>query len=74
MYVKVKMCGQRSVYLEQARYIRDGQFITGYQINKHGDSAMYKGGVIKHLIQIGDGVTVIPQKWNLKYAELEDQK
>lgn len=72
MHVKIKIRGHRPIYLEQARYIRDNTFITGYQITRLGESVMYKGGVIKHLIQIGDGVQVIPQKFNLKYAELED--
>lgn len=72
MHVKVKIKGRRSLYLEQAKYVRNGTFIAGYQIDKRGESILYKGGSILHLIEVGEGVQVIPQKFNLKYAELED--
>lgn len=72
MYVKVKIQGRRAVYLSDAVYVSNNTFITGYQIDKYGDQKIYKGGAIRHLIQLGKGVTVVLQKWNLKYAELED--
>jgi hypothetical protein len=69
---------QKSVYLEQHRIITtpplggSTQMVTGYECNKQGESKIYKGGSILHLIQLGEGVTVIPQLQSKMYGDLHD--
>jgi hypothetical protein len=79
-YVKVKYVTHNGkkvvVYLEQHNIITKGEykFVSGYQINKQGEAVTVKGGSILHLIQIGEGVEVIPQMVSKTYGDLHDAK
>lgn len=70
-YVKVQVKGQKTVYLEQAKYVKDQVFISGYEIDKHGEPVLDHGQSIKHLIQIGPGVKITNMVMHPKYGELE---
>lgn len=79
-YVRVKFIAHngrnRSIYLEQVRYTdRSGlKFISGYEVNKQCESKKPPKGVdsVIQMIQLGDGVTVIPQLQSKKYGDLYD--
>ena len=74
-FVKVKHPGlKKAIYLENPKITVRGDytFISGYVCNKNGDGKVVKGGSVLHLLQVGEGVEIIPQKFNNKYAELED--
>lgn len=75
--VKVKYLAegkQKSVYLEQHKIIDKGitKFVSGYEVDKHSEGKIYKGGSILHLIQLGEGVEVIPQLQSKMYGDLHD--
>jgi hypothetical protein len=73
--VKVLMKGKKKpVYLEQPKYIhkKGMDFIGGYEINQQGESKIVKGGAVLHLIELGEGVTVVPQKHSKMYGDLYD--
>ena len=74
-YVKVKHPAlKKAVYLENPKtIIKHGHtFVSGHVVNKQGDPVIVKGGSVMHLLEVGEGVQIIPQKFNPKYAELED--
>jgi hypothetical protein len=73
--VKVLRQGRKKpVYLEQPKYIskKGMDFIAGYEINREGEPKVVKGGAVLHLIQLGEGVTVVPQKQSKMYGDLHD--
>ena len=74
-YIKVKHPGLRKpVYLENPKTTAKGghTFVSGHVVNKQGEPLIFKGGSVLHLLETGEGVKVTPQKFNNKYAELED--
>jgi hypothetical protein len=74
-YVKVKIKGKKSIYLEQVKYLDKGghKFVSGYEIDKYAESKILKGDtVVMHLIELGAGVTVVPQMQHKMYLELAD--
>lgn len=76
--VKVKYIAgngkKATVYLEQSRIVDRGEykFVTGYECTAQGDAKSIKGGAILHLIQMGEGVTVVPQLQSKMYGDLHD--
>jgi hypothetical protein len=73
-YVKVKIAGKKSIYLEQVKYTeaKGLKFVSGYEIDKNAESKIIHGGVTQHLIQLGEGREVVPQMMSKTYATLED--
>ena len=75
-FAKVKIKGKKSVYLENPHEYKG--FIIGYQVDKYAEAVLAKTpqglADVKHMIQLGEGVTVVPQTLNKMYCELEDQK
>lgn len=90
--VKVKYVGndgkKHTIYLENSKIIdkskgkimqllsQDIKFVTGYEVDKHGEAKQPPKGIdsVLHMIQLGDGVTVIPQLQSKMYGDLHDQK
>ena len=75
-YVKVKMKGKKAVYLKDPKVVKG--FLVGYQYTKNMEPVLAKTpeglADVKHMIQIGSGVMVVPQVVNNTYCELEDAK
>jgi uncharacterized protein with HEPN domain len=73
-YVKVKIAGKRSVYLEQVKQFERGgrKFVSGYEIDKNAESRIFQDGLRLHLIELGEGRTVIPQLQSKTYGDLHD--
>lgn len=74
-YIKVKHPAlKKPVYLENPKVVTKGShsFISGLVVNKQGDAVIVNGGSVMHLLQIDETVQIIPQKFNLKYGDLED--
>jgi len=74
-YVKVKIKGKKSIYLENPKSMVKGamQFISGYQVDKQCEGVSYRGDLL-HLIELGEGVTVLPQTVNKQSCELGDDE
>jgi hypothetical protein len=73
--VKVLRQGKKKpVYLEQPKFVskKGMDFVAGYEINREGEAKVVKGGAVLHLIQLGEGVTVVPQKQSKMYGDLHD--
>lgn len=74
-YVKVKHPAlKKAIYLENPQMItKSGHtFISGEVVNKFGDPLIVKGGSVVHILEVGDGVLITPQKFHLKYGNLMD--
>ncbi len=76
-YIKVKHPSlSKPVYLEHPNLIKkDGlEFVSGYAIDKYGESKFVKDGCMIHVLQLGKGVKIIPQEMHKKYGVLENKK
>lgn len=73
-YVKVKIKGRKPIYLELSKQFERGgrKFISGYEVDKNAESKVYKGGSLFHLIELGEGRTVVPQMQSKTYGDLHD--
>lgn len=80
--VRVKYIGmdgkKKSIRLENSKIIDRGthKFISGYEVTKQAEPVPPPKGIdsVMQLIQIGDGVTVIPQLQSKMYGDLHDAK
>jgi hypothetical protein len=78
--VRVKYVGndgnKKSIRLEQSKIIDKGthKFISGYEVNKQGEPVPPPKGIdsVMNLIQIGEGVEIIPQLQSKMYGDLHD--
>lgn len=67
---------KKSIRLENSKIIDRGthKFISGYEVDKQGEPKAPPKGVdsVLNLIQLGEGVTVIPQLQSKMYGDLHD--
>ncbi len=76
-YIKVKHPSlSKPIYLEHPNLLRkDGlEFVSGYVIDKYGEPRIVKGGDVIHMLQLGNGVKIIPQEMHKKYGILGNKK
>ena len=79
-YVRVKYVTpngkKKSIYLEQVKYPESQgiKFVSGYEVDKNGDPKKPPKGIdsVLNLIQLGEGVEVIPQLQSKTYGDLHD--
>jgi hypothetical protein len=74
-YVKVlHPAVKKAVYLEQPKLVTkdDIKFISGTECDKEGETKIVKGGTVMHLLQLGEGVTVIGMKHDNFYGIMEE--
>lgn len=78
--VKVKYIGndgkKHSIYLENSKTIDRGthKFISGYEVDKHAEPKQPPKGIdsVMNLIQLGEGVEVVPQLQSKMYGDLHN--
>jgi hypothetical protein len=73
-FVKVKIKGKKAIFLKDPHEHKG--FIIGEQVSIDTEAILTKTkegwADVKHMIQLGPGVTVVPQVCNPKYCLLED--
>jgi methionine aminopeptidase len=74
-YAKVKIGKAKPFYLEHVKRIKKSgmEFVSGYLVHKNGEPITHRGAVVMHLIQVGEGVKIVPQTMNKFYCELENE-